>query len=225
MTTTTETVTEQTLEQTLNKTDLGHYIYEYRKVFFGFLLVLFVGAIGFILWKQGQASKADSLSAQVFTFSSNELKSLKEGKIEPEAFVAKLKSLNADVKASADMVPVTLEATKFLVEKEKSALALEVTQDVIQFHQSKNIGYLFLAHQLAALAEDQQKFDQAIEVLENLTKAPYKVLEAKTQLDLGRLYLAKGDKEKAKKIFNELNTKFPSDEAAKIAKLYLQDLN
>lgn len=224
MTTTTQTPTEQTLEQTLNKTDFGHYIYEYRKVFFGLLLAILVGAIGFVLFKQGQASKAEALSAEIYNFNQNEFTPFKAGKIEAEAFVAKLKSLTPEVKGSADMVPLSLEATKLLNEKEKQALAFDVIQDVIQFHQVKNIGYLFLAHQYSAIAEDQKKYDEAIKVLESLSSAPYKVLEAKTQLDLGRLYLAKGDKDKAKTIFTDLTVKFPSDELAKIAKLYLQDL-
>ena len=47
-----EATQTQTLEQTLNKTDLGHVIYENRKIFFAILVAILVGATGFLLWKQ-----------------------------------------------------------------------------------------------------------------------------------------------------------------------------
>ena len=49
-------------------------------------------------------------------------------------------------------------------------------------------------------------------------------MESKTQLDLGRLYKAKGDKTKAREYFEKVTANVTQAEFAKLAKLYLSEL-
>lgn len=74
------------------------------------------------------------------------------------------------------------------------------------------------------ILEKLGKTDEAISILEPLAQNKDGLMPAKISLELGRLYLAKGEKGKAQTQFDYIINTFPNDELAKMAKLYLQQL-
>ena len=68
------------------------------------------------------------------------------------------------------------------------------------------------------------KFDEAIKVLEPLAQGKEALMPARTSLELGRLYLKKGDEAKARTQFDYILNSYPNEAEAKMAKLYLSQL-
>ena len=218
-----EATQTQTLEQTLNKTDLGHTIYEYRKVFFGLILAVLVGASGYALWRQAQKSQALETSVKVFEFQSGIWTDVKSGKSGVPELVKAFEGLDAKVQTAPVMVPVVLEMGKFLFEKGNLQEADAVLSKV-SGKADHPVSSFFISMQRAVVLEKLGKIDEAIAVLEPLAQAKEALMPAKISLELGRLYLTKGEKGKAQTQFDYIVNTFPNDELAKIAKLYREQL-
>lgn len=211
----------QTLEQTLNKTDFGHVLFENRKVFFGFLIAIMVGALGFVFWKQSQQSAALKHSEEVFKFQNETWTNAKAGKMTPAELVTSFKKLDSNIQSSPIMVPVALDMGKFLFEKGAFNEAEEILSNVNTKNDTLNF---FVGLQRAVLLEKMNNVDGAIAVLEKLNSVKDGLMPQKVSLDLGRLYLAKGEKAKAQSQFETVINTYPNDEQAKVAKLYLSQL-
>jgi len=217
-----EATQTQTLEQTLNKTDLGHTIYEHRKSLFILLIAILVGATGFVFWKQSQQSAALNNSVKVFEFQTGPWAEAKAGKIETAALVKAFGNLDESVRTAPVMLPVALEMSKFLYEKGNYAEADSVLSSLSGL--THPVASFFVAMQRSAILEKLGKIDEAIAVLEPLAQNKEVLMPAKVSLDLGRLYLAKGEKGKAQTQFDYVMNTFPNDDQAKLAKLYLSQI-
>ena len=80
----------------------------------------------------------------------------------------------------------------------------------------------FILARMAVVYEDLGQVDKAILTIEKMNSAKFKVFEGKNYVDLGRLYLKMGNKDKAKTSFQYVVDKAHDEaEFVKIAKLYL----
>ena len=223
MTEATQTQNQTELEQTLNKTDLGHMIYEYRKIFFALVALVLIGATGYAIYRQAKHSSALNHSVKVFEFQSKIWAEAKTGKIPPADLAKSFQNLDKDVQASPIMLPVVLEMGKFLFEKEAYTEA-ESILTIASTHNKNPIASFFVNTQKAVVLEKLGKTDEAITVYENLAKEKEVLMAPRISLELGRLYLAKGEKAKAQTQFDYILNTFPNDDQAKLAKLYLAKL-
>lgn len=83
----------------------------------------------------------------------------------------------------------------------------------------------FIHSRQAAVYEDMGEDKLAIDTLEKMTSQSVKIFEGKTYLDLGRLYLKTGNKEKAKASFTHVVEKAKDEaEFVKLAQLYLSKM-
>jgi predicted negative regulator of RcsB-dependent stress response len=217
-----EATQSPTLEQSLNKTDLGHILYENRKTFLFILIFFFALAAGYSLWKQSQKTKTQEISVEVFNFQTKTWAATKEGKVSPAELVKVFGALAQDVQRSPLMVPLALEMGKFLFEK--GALT-EADLILSKLNASHPIFAFFVANQRAVILEKAGHIPQAIAVLSDLAKTKDVLMAPKVNVELGRLNLANGDKAKAKIHFDYVINNFPNDEEAKLAKLFLARLN
>ena len=213
-----EVTQTQTLEQTFNKTDLGHLIFEYRKVMFSLIAAVLVGVMGFTLWKQSQKSQAEALSAKVFEFQSKTWSSVKEGKLAATELPKLFDALDQDVKNAPVMVPLALEMGKFLFDKGQ---LVEADMILSKLSSTQPIAQYFIATQRAVILEKLNKIPEAIATLEQAVKSKDALMAAKLNLELGRLNLLNGEKGKAQTHFEYVLSTFPNDELAKLAKLYM----
>lgn len=217
-----EATQTQTLEQTLNKTDLGHTIYEHRKSFFILLIAVLVGATGFVFWQQSKQSAALDNSVKVFEFQTGAWADAKAGKVDAATLVKTFEGLEKEVRTAPVMLPVAMEISKFLYEKGNYAEAETILSGLSTL--THPVAQFFVAMQRAAILEKSGKIDEAIAALEPLAQNKEVLMPAKISVDLGRLYLAKGEKGKAQTQFDYVMNTFPNDDQAKLAKLYLSQI-
>ncbi len=217
-----EATNAASVEQTLNKTDFGHMVYENRKIFFGILVAILVGALGYAIWNQSKKSAAVKDAEQVFKFQSTSWADAKAGKESPQDLVKSFEGLPDDIRNAPLMLPVVLEMGKFLYEKDSLNEAYGILSKVkVSNHP---VSSFFLNMQKAVVLEKLGKTDEAIATLEELAKSKEALMPAKISLDLGRLYLLKGEKGKAQTQLEYVINTYPNDEQAKLAKLYMSQL-
>ena len=209
----------QTLEETLNKTDLGHIIYENRKLFLWILLGLMVAIMGVIFWKDAQKSAALETSVKVFEFQNGPWKEAKDSRLNPSELVKAFEALSVDVRQSSTMGPIALEMGKFRYDKGNYSEANTILNGA-NSNQLNPISTFFLGLQRAVVLEKLGKIDEAISVLTPMAQVKDGLMPAKIFLELGRLYLLKGDKAQAQTQFDYILSTYPNDDLAKMAKLY-----
>jgi predicted negative regulator of RcsB-dependent stress response len=214
----------ETLEKVVNKTDFGHFINENAKAIIIGGVVTVLAVIGYSV-VSNQADKAnEAILSEIYQFEQSSLTALKEKKQKPEEFVQKFSELSSKLLENPAIVPTVIESVQFLRDQDKLVEAKSLLEKVYPSFGSHTYSSQFLAGYLAVIYEDLGKTKEAIGVLEKLVSSPVKILEAKIYLDLGRLYKAEGNMEKAKLNFQFVVDKFPKDELAKVAKLYLKEL-
>jgi predicted negative regulator of RcsB-dependent stress response len=214
---------DPTIEQTLNKTDLGHVIYENRKIFFALIIAVLVGATGYVLWKQVQKSNSLENSVKVFEFQSGIWTDVKSGKTSIPELMKSFEALDSSIQTAPVMIPVALEMSKFLFDKGNLAEADLVLSKLGTSHKHA-VSSFFVSMQRAVVLEKLGKIDEAIAMIEPLAQGKEVLMPAKVSVELGRLYLVKGEKGKAQTQFDYVLSTFPNDEQAKLAKLYLAQI-
>lgn len=213
----------QTLEQSLNKTDLGHTIYEYRKLLMAVVVAVVVGTVGFVIWKQSVQSAHNEAAIEIFDFQTKVWNEAKAQKIPVDELMSLYRALPAQAKSAPLMLPLALEMSKFLFEQGKLTEADEVLNSFDAAKGSPITG-TFVAFQRSVVLESLGKNEEAVAILETVAQNKDSILKPKLYLEIGRLSLAKGNKEKAKTSFEYVVNNYPNDEYAKLAKLYLSEV-
>ncbi len=220
----TSTAPTNTLEESLNKTDFGHWMYENRKLFIAAVVVVFVAASGFLFYKQMQKQKAQKNSAEVYAFEMENMEGFRTGKLAIADFLTKFNALSLEAKTSPSMLPLVLEASRFMDEKGESKKAEEMLKVVIEALGTKSSYYVFLAFNYAGLIEKNGNTQGALSVYADYVKAGHKLMIPQAYLELGRLHLKLGQTTDAKTHLDFVIANHPNDEASKLAKLYLQQV-
>jgi predicted negative regulator of RcsB-dependent stress response len=213
----------QSIEQTLNKTDFGHLIYEKRKLFIGLIIVVLIGATAYVGWEQMKKSEALNTSVQVFEFQSGIWSDVKTGKKEVSELVTAFNALDAKTQKAPVMLPVVMEISKFLSDKGNNAEADAILSKLTGSTNGSMMTF-FVSMQRAVVLEKLGKIDEATKMLEPLAQSKDVLMPAKVSVELGRLYLAQGEKGKAQTQFDYVINTYPNEEQAKIAKLYLSQI-
>ena len=216
-----ETTSSQELEATLNKTDLGHIVYEKRKAIVAFIIALLVAVLGWMSVKSIKTNQEMKNSEMVFNFQNDVWNQVKAGKMSSDELLSKFESLDSAAKSSASIIPLALEVSKFLVEKNEADKAEKFLSQV---QPGNDIGKFFVVHQRAVLLEKLNKIDEAIELVKSLKTKKDALMPAHLELLLGRLYMVKGDSQNAKATLEGVINTYPNDEEAKLAKLYLGEV-
>ncbi len=212
------------VEETLNKTDLGQVIADNKRpiMILGAVVVLLI--IAYSIMVQVSASKAAAELDRAFKKRVELFKPFLEGAEKDDAFKAKLLKMDSDYLASPNLTPDFFTAlNKLADDKAMDKATLDFALKWIGKMNKKNNLYILSALRTTALLEDNDRADEAITLLQEMLSNKIEFLNDKVNFDLGRMLLAKGEKEKARPHFQAVVDAKDVSEFQTMAKIYLNE--
>ncbi len=221
----TENAKNTNVDDLLQQTELGSFIARNKTGVIAGVVVLLLLVVGYGFYSTYQQKQQERVSAIAYDFSQKYVQQLTDKKITPSKFVAELEKVAAEGGYHEVLSSLLLRSFDLVYKEHDFASAQKIMDILTQHYLSKN-AYLdyFILVRSAAVLEDQKRYKPAVDALKRITSLSVKVMEAKTYLDLGRLYMKLGNKEKAKSSFFYVIDNYTGQEFAKIAKIYLAKL-
>ncbi len=219
----TTTTPNRSINQIINDGDVAQVVSKNKNALIAILVGILVAVVGFGLYSTlADKSKAE-FNTKIYAFESGSLKNFND-KSDPKTLVTEVKNLHKEIGNYSGLVPVIIKSSDLLMGQQHLNEALEVLT-IGQLVAKNEYAEYFILSRLAVVYEDLGQDQKAIETLEKMNSKSLKVFEGKNYLDLGRLYLKLGNKEKAKASFTYVVEKAKDDsEFVKIAKLYLSKM-
>lgn len=214
----------QTLDQTLDKTDFGHFLHTHKALAIAILVAIVAGTAGFSIYRNQSEESREQAMTEIYQFSTAKLSEFQNKKITKEEILTSYNALNPKVLKNPGIFSLATDLALELRNQGAIEDAIKVLEPALGNYATSNYAYYLIALNLAVLYEDNNQLDKAIATLEGITKSKLKIMESKTYFDLGRLYKLKGDANNAHVNFNYVMTNFASDEYAKLAKIYMSEM-
>ncbi|MEE2744500.1 MAG: tetratricopeptide repeat protein [Bdellovibrionota bacterium] len=189
--------------------------------------IIVFGVLFFGWFSNYKEAKNEEFSKKIYKFSQSDANSIDKEKFDVGVYVESVKNLFKDTDGFEGIFPLLLSSADKLFQKGnlKGSLELLLLGEE-NFASSNPYRAFFIRSRLAAVYEDLGNLAKSSEILKKLLKSPVKLMELKVYLDLGRLDLKQGNREKAKTTFQYVvDNGRTGDELTKVAKLYLSDLN
>lgn len=221
---TTKTAESQNFETELKSTELGDFILRYKTIAILLILAILAGIVAGGVISHLNKKKEQATADALYLFEESALKDFQADKLTSAKLVEELNTIKAKFNSPNALMTTSLFVFDALVSKdtkEAKADALNVVKDL----ESQNNYQKFLINPRLALAyELNGNNDAAIKALEELVATGLKVNEGKIYIDLGRLYMVKGNKEMAKKSFDYVKTINTESVFKSLADFYLGSL-
>jgi predicted negative regulator of RcsB-dependent stress response len=214
---------ESRVDEVLNETEIGSIIAANKTIVIILVVLALGGVLGYGLYTVQSQKANDKNSSIMFNFTKDNFESFKNKKLAATEYVSKLETLSKEVSGFKGLSSLIISSSDELIAQSKTKEAIQVLNLGKDF-KSPFVKY-FINLRLVAAHEDLGNTDEAITILESMTKSSVKLLEGKLFLDLGRLYMAKNETAKAIENFEKvLSEGISQAEFVKLAKLYLSEL-
>jgi len=218
---TTETVNGQGFESELNKTEIGSFLAHNKALVIGLVIGVIVGVLGYGAFVSVKAKGEKEAANALYQFQVNSLDKYTAGTLSADKLVENFSAASAEHKAKNALFAYALSTFDALYAKKDIKQAGMVVKDLTA---NNNYQVFMLGVRRAAILEENGDVDGAIKELELVNATNLKVMEDKVYLDLGRLYLKKGQKDQAKKNFEMVNKVKAQNIFKSLAQFYLQQL-
>lgn len=227
MTTTTTTSPNREINEILNENNVQGFVAKNKVAVYTLLGVIVAAVVGFGLFKTFADKSRVEYNNKIHSFELTTLKTYLDNPAAPGAaksLESGVMSLHLEMGEYIGLLPLVIKSSDALMANAHNSEARALLSVGEKIASDDYAEYFILSRQ-AAVLEDLGEDKLAIETLEKMSSQSLKIFEGKTYLDLGRLYLKAGDKEKAKKNFTHVVEKAKEDaEFVKIAQLYLSKL-
>lgn len=227
MSSTTTTHENRDINQILSHKSEGSFLNDNKIAIIAVIAIVVLLVLGYGTYSVMADKSNSALNAKIYDYEMGPMANLVKDSANAEAVSAAVlgfKTLSSEAGSYVGILPVALTTSDTLVKANKFSEALSVLESALGAA-SSDYAKFFILSRLAVVYEDLGQNDKAIETLTKMTSNSVKVFEGKIYLDLGRLYLAKGDTEKAKANFTHVVEKANTDvEFVKIAQIHLANL-
>jgi predicted negative regulator of RcsB-dependent stress response len=188
-------------------------------------VILIGSVVGVGVWSSVKNQQKEEQAQRYMTFIDNSLEKFKKGEIKSDEFIQASKDYLAQQDNPNRFILSLPEVYKKLEENNETDKMVELYAAVTKnnTNSSSFLSYMLRIYYAFAL-EDQDKKDEAIQILEKNKKSKFNFMENILYFHLGRLYLAKGEKESATTNFTTVIEKYPDSEEAKMAEIYLTEM-
>lgn len=204
--------------------DLGGYVAKNKVLISSVVAVIVIAAASYgvlTIQKENLRQDVDQISLNI---EATDYKSWTEGKSTQDAFIQKLSKTLEENKYDVTFTPLLLKVADKLRADKAHQQVVDLLTPVVDNSSSRSVSSFLLTQHIVAALEDKGDYQEAAQKLEKLNQSGNTFMSAKVYLDLGRLYLKLGDKQKAQTNFDFLVKNYPKDELTKVAKLYLAEL-
>jgi predicted negative regulator of RcsB-dependent stress response len=209
------------LDQILDEGNIQSFITKNKSAVIAFLVLLIGGVISFGLYRHFNDKSQDDYNTKIYNFETTVMKAYEANPTDAKPMLDGFAAMAKEMDDYVGLVPVTLKVTDLLAKNNHLAETKQVLA-VGEAAADNDYASYFVLSRKAAIQEDLGENKEAIETLNKLVSHSTKILEAKTYVDLGRLYLKTGDKEKARASFKYvIDNNKEEAEFVKIAQLYL----
>ena len=217
---------DRELEQVAKETELGAFVVRHKIGVIAFVILLVCSVVGYGIYSKMLNENSLVKSNQIFKFKNETFSKFSEDKMEVAEFMKEFNQLTDQIGNYKGMISLLLDVSDLLKDKDKLEDAATVLESTYKKYGVSNpYSKYFIVSRLAAIYEDSNRFDDAIKLLEELNNISAKIMESKRYLDLGRLYIKAGNKNKALVNLKYLIDNFAQDELSKVAKIYLEDIS
>lgn len=227
MTTTTTSSSNRDINEILSGNKAEGFVAKNKVAVYTILGVIVAAVLAFGAFKTFADKSRAEYNDKIHAFEVSTLQPYLANPADPKAAKALedgVMSLHLEMGEYLGLLPVIIKSSDALMAHAQNASARAILSVGEKIASDDYAKYFILSRQ-AAVLEDLGEDKLAIEKLEKMTSQSVKIFEGKTYLDLGRLYLKTGDKEKAKKSFTYVIEKAKGEaEFVKIAQLYLAKL-
>lgn len=226
MNTTTNTATPKqgtSIDEALGQTELGSWISQNKAPVISAIVLLVVCIFGYGVFNHFKTEKENKYGDALHSVVKEKLAPFQEGKVTAEELVKSFNDQWKDMGSFAGAAPFVIQIVDALTAKGNYQEAYALIADADQRIENPQLNY-FINIRAAALAEDLGKKKEAIAHLKSVVGSGVKYFIGKVYLDLGRLYLETGDKEKAKASFQYVLDEGKEAEFTKMARLYLDEI-
>ncbi len=222
---TTENAPNTNVDDLLQQTEIGSIISKNKTAVISGVVLLLLLVVGYGFFSTYQGKVAQEVNNVSYRFATDVLTTLESKKLTPGKYVAQLEKMAKKVSYHEVLIPLFFKSMDELY-KQGDLIAAEKVMDIVTKNYAKKNSYLdyFIYVRKVAILEDQKKYSEAVAILDKMVALPVKLMEAKTYLDLGRLYIKMGNKEKAKTALFYVIDNFTNEEFAKVARIYLAQI-
>jgi len=211
------------LNQLIDDGELGSIINKNKNQIIAVLAFIVLAVIGYGIYSGAADKSKNEFNTKIYNFEANELKNYND-KSDPKALVTAILNIHKTVGNYSGLVPVIIKSSDMLMGGQHLNEALDVLKVGENLSKNEYAEY-FILSRLAVVYEDLGQDQNAIDVLLKMNSKSLKIFEGKNFLDLGRLYLKQGNKDKAKASFTYVVEKAKEEgEFVKLAKLYLSKM-
>lgn len=224
MNSTTTSSSNRQMNEILTENKIQGSIAKNKVAVFTVLGVVVAAIVAFGLFKTFADKSKTEYNAKIYAFETTVLKDYLANPTAPKAAQTLengVESLHLEMGEYLGLLPVVIKSSDALASHSQFAEARALLMIGAKIANDDYAKYFILSRQ-AVVYEDLGEDKLAIETLEKMTSQSVKIFEGKTYLDLGRLYLKAGNKDKAKASFTHVVEKSKEEvEFVKIAQLYL----
>jgi predicted negative regulator of RcsB-dependent stress response len=224
MSTTTTSSETRAMGEILSENNVQGFVAKNKTAVITALVLIVVLMVGFGLFKTFADKSHTEYNSKIYAFETTTLKDYVASPVKPKDLEQAVASLHLEMGNYIGLLPVVIKSSDALVSHSHFAEARAVLSIGEKVANDDYARYFIYSRQ-AAVYEDLGETKLAIETLEKMTSQSVKIFEGKAYLDLGRLYLKEGNKEKAKASFQYVVEKAKDEvEFVKLAQLYLAGL-
>jgi len=214
------------VDEELNRTEIGQFVARNKVLVISVILAAFLGVAIWGITSNMSEKQQQELSKVIYDFEKNTFKQLEEKKIDGKDYVNKFAELLKVTGSYHGAFTLSIQSADLFIERGE----LNFAKDILEKSQKELKGSnpfvaWFLNNRLAVVYEDSNDLDNAVAYLKKMNASSVTLMESKVYLDLGRIYLKMGKKEDAMINFKYVVDHFSDSNFAKIAKLYLNDMN
>ena len=202
------------------------FIMRHRGLAVAVAAAVLAAPLAFGLWRHRAGERALALADAVHRFESGLLGPFVEegeGAPSPGALAEAFGIFRGEWGGGGAVTALGLGTADALASRGADGEALSVLERVRGEARGSLQRYL-LGVRLAVLLEDAGRFLEAAEALEELVRTSSLVLEGKVHMDLGRLYLAAGEPDRARPHFRHAIDRGDDPDVDRMARLYLEDM-